>query len=339
MSEVVSFEKNSHELAIAVKTGKRELVTAVEVQKWLNSVSSGTLLFNSVVDSTHAQNALTNAKTNDIWVYPLATGIFGAIPGMCTGMVTDSNSLLPVIGLGIGGMATAIPVFFANLKFAKNSRILVNKMQSVQAQGLQAWLKSRYGILVTAPVLSAIANTLLVGITPRFTDTKNQRWIIKYSNNDSGWFVESEGTIIAAEAETVEATIVEIELPGESGVIFGNIESRLSMLKNYSFAAEISHNLLRIKEDVRQAVVSFRKLEALGEGESGESQLARVLSALNDELFVIIQQEAADVRNDLTVQGNYVLSRHLETGVHSAIRLEGRKAVDDTLDVALSKKD
>jgi hypothetical protein len=339
MSEVVPFEKNSHDLAIAVKTGKRELVTAVEVQKWLNSVSSGTLLFNSVMDSAQAQKALTDAKTSDIWVFPLATGIFGAIPGMGAGLVTDSQSLLPVIGLGIGGMIGSIPFFLANLKFAKNSRILVNKMQSVQAQGLQAWLKSRYGILVTVPVLSAIANTLLVGSAPRFTDTKNQRWIIKYSNNDSGWFVEPEGTIIAAEAETVEATIVEIELPGESGVIFGTIESRLSMLKNYSFAAEISHNLLRIKEDARQAVVSFRKLEALGEGESGESQLARVLSALNDELFAIIQQEAADVRNDLTVQGNYVLSRHLETGVHSAIRLEGRKAVDDTLDAVLSEKE
>jgi hypothetical protein len=338
MSEIMPTDEDLQVQAIDWTPGKYELISTGAVQEWLNSVSSGTSLFGSLLPKASAIHELTD-RTADKWAFTAILGSFGAVLGSIPGLIIDPTTWSSLIGAGAGVTLTAGSVLFAGSKVVNKTRIRSEKIKKVQAQGLQAWLKSRYGILVNIPVLTVLAYDSLLGRSSSFVDIKGQSWVMKYSEKDSGWFVEPEKSITADEAKTIEKVIVEAALPGELGVIFGSIESRLDLLKNYSFAAKTSHNLLRISEDARQAVVSFRKLEALGEGESGESQLVRVLSALNDELLAVIQQEAEDVRNDLTVQGNYVLSRHLETGVNSAIRLEGQKSVNATIDADLSEKE
>jgi hypothetical protein len=310
MSEIMPTDEDLQVQAIDWTPGKYELISTGAVQEWLNSVSSGTSLFGSLLPKASAIHELTD-RTADKWAFTAILGSFGAVLGSIPGLIIDPTTWSSLIGAGAGVTLTAGSVLFAGSKVVNKTRIRSEKIKKVQAQGLQAWLKSRYGILVNIPVLTVLAYDSLLGRSSSFVDIKGQSWVMKYSEKDSGWFVEPEKSI----------------------------ESRLDLLKNYSFAAKTSHNLLRISEDARQAVVSFRKLEALGEGESGESQLVRVLSALNDELLAVIQQEAEDVRNDLTVQGNYVLSRHLETGVNSAIRLEGQKSVNATIDADLSEKE
>jgi len=340
MSEIKLINKDSRSLDISIKSGKHELLSNSEAHAWLKEVASGKSLFTSVI-------SLNVSKRLEGEVYSGVTVGTGTMLGISLGLV---GAVIPATILNwdlltVSGVGTASLAFLGTIanrvssKYYKNFVRIWDELKHVEEQGLRSWLKARYDITLTKESSEALAEFLLRGHATDFVDIKEQPWVVKYSEEDKGWFVEPRKPSTIDEAKTVEKVIVETALPGESGVIFGSIELRLDTLKNYSFAAETSHNLLRIKEDVRQAVVSFRKLEALGEGESGESQLVRVLSALNDELLTVIQQEAEDVRNDLAVQGNYVLSRHLEAGVNSAIRLEGRKAVDDTLDVALSKKD
>lgn len=339
MSEIELVNNHSQSLAIAVKPGKHEIVSESDARAWLDEVSSGKNLFVSIVREEIAKKwwAATNSTEIKIFTangvgFGLLGGIIPAIPLHWDWITLGGVGIVGALSLGV--LANRI----SHRDFKKSKKIW-DKIKQVEERGFRYWLKARYDITLAEESSEEIVERLLLEYATNFIDLKGQPWVIKYSHEDKGWFVEPRKSSTVDEAKTIEKVIVEAALPGESGVIFGSIESRLNMLKNYSFAAETSHNLLRIKEDARQAIVSFRKLEALGEGESGENQLVRILSALNDELLAVIQQEAADVRNDLTVQGNYVLSRHLETGVHSAIRLEGQESVDATIDAGLSEKE
>lgn len=319
----------STDLVIApVHKGRKELVSASGVQAWLDEVSSGERLFTGVVPRgmDYGEN---------VWLNSTLAGSLGGLAGMlATGMVSAVGPVDLSIILGLFG-AGAATGFFGGLPFFKRNESRgqkrFNLILAIQRLGLQNWLKARYGLEVDEQTLNSIAYKSLHNyLAINFTDVSGRNWQVEYSDGRNKFAVvplevTSDREVRVVNADSVvsmKAEVVESPLPGEAGSLLSSVRSRLTALKALSLGVESSHVVKRVEEDIRQAVATFRKLESLGAGFDGVERLVFVLNALNDELRGLVDAEVLAAKEDLTVQGNYVKSRHLEASVSSRLSLE-----------------
>lgn len=326
MSEVVSMELATS----SMKRGRKELVSASGVQAWLEKMSSGEGSFTSIVPGRAARRASENNFAVSLVTTSIASTLVGAV----------TISALPLYGslnvLEIIGFVAATPLVVTGSAFpffkrsSSRQKLLWAQLQTVQSAGLAAWLKARYGLEVSEGTLGKVTEKILLGEYPIFADLSGGNWRVERSRVDNTIVVvpfedakDREKQVVRVVGRGAEADLVtKVELPGELGSLLAGVESRLSALKLLSLAVESSHVVKRVEEDLRQALLSYRKLDVLGASVEGSGQLAVVLGALSDELRGLVDAEVSAVKADLTVQGNYLKSRHLEASVSSRLSLE-----------------
>lgn len=337
MSEIVPVSNTvSTDLVVGTKPKSKYAVSRATAEAWLEEASFGKELFIPLV-SLRASQAVASEASVSVPSLSAQFGGLGALFGVMGGMFTmtaqvaashshhlaSGNLLDSLLFLGVPGVIAGLgSAPFISKSRAKHS-LLLNQLEAVHSQGLRSWLKARYGLVVTDEVLKqSVVGMLEDGSVPVFEDVSGREWVLRPSHADgSAWLVDQFVPTVDSEAVTVETVVDEVVLPGEAGVIYSSVMGRLAILSAYSLSAESSHNVKRVREDVRQAIVTFRKWEALGGDSSGEDKLVVVLSALNEELLAIVNHELATVGDDLTVQGNYLKSRQLESGIVSGLSM------------------
>lgn len=328
------------------RLNSKELAFKAEAQNWLKRMSLGVEKFSPLISSQKSQSLIAKSRfTNALarWTYPTAP--VGSFAGVATLLPMGKESLLsePTLApLILVGFTIGATVFIGAplSKFTQHrSRKKYTETHLIIQQGLKNWLKARYDIevneeqmekLMKYPILHAKAylnEASEYGID--FVDVNGRKWVFNTDKNKSeGWNVTAyEEKVIEKPVEPERATSLkelteEVVLPGEANAIFESISNRVAQLEQYSLETEASHNILRIVQDAREAVATYKKLDALGEAGTGLADLVEVLSILNEELLAIVRKEASDVRNDLLVQKSYLRSRQLESGLNPKLGLQ-----------------
>jgi hypothetical protein len=334
-SDLIPVSSSSEVSAIAVKPGKKELVSADVVASWLDVTSSGKELLSSVIPST-AQNfkgAQIKAETN-FAVIAINTGMFGLLSSIIGGFVGAGLNYSSLAGHGplnsvtyfsppaIAVVAGAASFYFPMRSVHRNSKKLWSQLMSVQSDGTRKWLQERYGVGVSDEVLMVLASDVLTDqdSTP-FADEKGQLWVLRRSS--SGLY-QVEPQQVAVEASEVpdgirQAPVVlsvgAAHLDGELGELGEKIDTRLAQLQKFALTVEESHVVSRTVGDARDAVAAFEWLQLLGAEESGTAYLLDVLRLLDSELEGIVQVKVSQETELLRSSQQKAIARQSEVGV------------------------
>jgi hypothetical protein len=328
------------------KPSKNEVIFRAGAQNWLKRMSLGVEQFSPLISSQKSQSLIAKSRFMHawaLWTYPTAP--VGSFAGVATLLpmgrefLLSEPSLIPLVIVGCTvGAIVLIGAPLSKLTQHRNRKKYA-ETHLINQQGLKNWLKARYGIevneeqmekLMKYPNLHAKAylrETSEYGID--FVDVNGRKWVFNTNKDKSkGWHVTAyketavEKPIESERVTSLKELTEEVALPGETNAIFESISSRIAQLEQYSLETEASHNILRIVQDTREAVATYKKLDALGEADTGLADLVEVLSILNEELLAIVRKEASDVRNDLLIQKDYLRSRQLESGLNPKLGLQ-----------------
>lgn len=305
----------------AQKKGK-ELISQAQAEDWLEKVSDGKELFVSVIPGS-IRRPLTNSFAVGTIAF-LGTSLIDLIPAIFIRALSgwtplDEPQQAMFLGLVLSpGLAVAAVSSLIASKGDKRRAAVWTAISEFEKQGLSAWLKARYGLTVSDGTLKDITEKVLFNEPSEFSDDRGKTWNLRNAVPDGSenvsWFVEEEQPAAVEEFVALEVSIAQVTLPSEAKTLHDSIQNRLDTLKAYSLSIESSHNVSRSEQETQQAILSYRKLEALGEEVSGYVELIEVLSAVNEDLLAVIKREAKDVKTQLAVQGQYLRMRQVDSG-------------------------
>jgi hypothetical protein len=330
------------------KPSSKEITFRTEAQNWLDRMSLGVEKFSPLISSQKSQSLIAKSRFANalaLWTYPTAP--MGTFTGLATlismgrEFLLSELALVPLVLVGCTVGATALIGVPLSKLTQRKSRKKYAETHLINQQGLKNWLKARYGIevneeqmeeLMKYPTLHANAYLYLRETSEYnidFVDVDGRKWVFNTDKDKSeGWHVTPykekavKKPIKSEQTTSLKEITEEVVLPGEANAIFGSISNRVAQLEQYSLETEASHNILRIVQDTREAIATYKKLDALGEADTGLADLVEVLSILNEELLAIVRKEASDVRNDLLIQKDYLRSRQLESGLNPKLGLQ-----------------
>jgi hypothetical protein len=286
----------STELVVPVQKKGKELIFQDQVKAWLETVSAGKELFVSVVPSNVRRKYPNSFSVGFIaWIGVTGMDLVGeVVMRLHSGWTPlDETQQAVFSGMVFGpAFAAAIVSSWIAHKGDKRTAAIWDSVVEFEKQGLSAWLKARYGLIVSDETLKEMAEKILSNQATQFSDDEGSIWVLRDTPPDAAgnvsWFVEEQQLTVVEEPAMLEASVVEVVLPGEAKTLHDSILNRLDVLKAYSLSVESSHNVSRSEQEARQAILSYRKLEALGEGAHGYAELVDVLSAVNEDLLAIV---------------------------------------------------
>jgi hypothetical protein len=335
-SDLIPVNSSSEVAAIAVKAGKKEVVSANAVASWLESAASGKELLSSVLPSTvkkrySGANIVGWTDVKEVVVFSSIFGVLFSFFGAGVGGVLNSHHIAvgepasvstvvwPILVTAVtGGFSFYVPT---RIKVSK-CQALWNKLMPIQSDGTRKWLQERYGVAVSDEVLTVLASNVLTNqdSTP-FADVEGQLWVLR--KNSAGLYqVEPQQVDVkASEAPDgirqapVVLSVGAAHLDGELGQLGEKIDTRLAQLQKFALTMEESHVVSRTVGDARDAVAAFERLQLLGAEESGTTYLLDVLRLLDSELESIVQVKVSQETELLRAGKQKAIARQSEVGV------------------------
>jgi hypothetical protein len=325
--------KSSQEIApIAVKSGKKEVVSEEQVASWLEDAASGEYALFSVVPSDvrkKNQGVTMHQKMTEASFENVTLGVLSGLTGgllscaMFAIAVNIDPSSLPFstfFEFLLGGASVLGTSSYAFHQFSKKRyRALWNKVMAVQSDGIHAWLDARYGIQVSDNVAEKLATQVLIEtyiIRSEFQDMNGRFWVLRFDKSVKGFLVEPkpvEVKEVEAPARIRQAPVILSvgagHLAGEAGKLGKHIDLRLAQLSRFALTVEESHGVARAVEDAREAVAGFERLELLGAGKNGLDRLTGILSLLDGELNAILQAKITEEDRALIARQQSVEAR------------------------------
>jgi hypothetical protein len=309
-SDLIPVSSSSEVPAIAVKTGKKELVSTDAVASWLESAASGKELLSSVIPSTvkkryRGENIVGWTDVKEVVVFSSIFGVLFSFFGAGVGGALNahhiavgepasvSTAVWPILVTAVtGGFSFYVPT---RIKTSK-CQALWNKLIPIQSEGIRKWLEARYGVSSSDEVLTVLASGMLTNQdSVPFADVEGRLWVLR--KNSSGLYqVEPQQVAVAASEAPdgirqapVTLSVGAAHLDGELGQLGERIDARLTQLQKFALTVEESHVVSRTVGDARDAVAAFERLQLLGVAESGSTYLLDVLRLLDSELEGIVQ--------------------------------------------------
>jgi len=335
-SDLIPVSGSSEVSAIAVKLGKKELVSADAVASWLDTASSGKELLSSVIPSTvkkryRGENIVEWTDEKGLVLYASGLGLFTSFLGMFIGSALNYPHMVAHESLNVfsyavptlitavaGGLSYYVPI---RMTISKN-QALWNRLMVVQSEGTRKWLQERYGVTVSDEVLTVLASGVLTNQNSvPFADSEGKLWVLRRSSSGA-YQVEPQQVIVeASEAPEgirqapVVLSVGVAHLDSELGQLGEKIDTRLAQLQKFALTVEESHVVSRTVGDARDAVAAFERLQLLGAEESGSAYLLDVLRLLDSELESIVQVKVSQETELLRAGKQKAIARQVEVGV------------------------
>lgn len=337
--DMVAMNNNSQEIVpIAVKDGKKEVVSSEVLTSWWEETSSGSAGLTSVVPSQVHQkyrfrNLTESPNPMSLKDCAQATAVFGGVgmissmfvcgiayaiePSLSSSLVFNVSAVSSTTLLGAVGW---IPFFIPALK--KQASVW-HQLKEVQSRGTRAWLAARYGIEVSDSTLNKLAEFILLGSTSvMFTDVSKQLWTLRTSPGSAGFLVQPRTVVLEKVATRTQFSQAPIrvsvgvkDLPLEAQSVVDQVDARLSQLHQFALTPEEAHVVARAVKDAQEAVLTFEQLRILGAEASGVAQLVDVMNILLSELESIAIGKAVEVSERLAAQQALVNTRQSGVGV------------------------
>jgi hypothetical protein len=335
-SDLTPVNSSSEVAAIAVKPGKKELVSTDAIASWLESAASGKALLSSVIPSTVKKkysglNILAWTDGKGLAMHSSVLGLFASIIGGIIGARLNyphmvayepinpfSFGLPPLITALAGGLSFYVP---ARITVSKN-QTLWSQLMPVQSEGTRKWLQTRYGVAVSDEVLAVLASNVLTNQdSVPFADVEGRLWVLRRSSSGSYQVEPQQVAVQTSEAPDgirqapVVLSVGAAHLDGELGELGEKIDTRLAQLQKFALTVEESHVVSRTVGDARDAVAAFERLQLLGAAESGSTYLLDVLRLLDSELEGIVQVKVSQETELLRAGKQKAIARQSEVGV------------------------
>lgn len=312
----VATNTGSQNKLVALKKGRKELVSQDAISSWLEEAQSGKSLLSPVIPfsadgaqlEVEAQGMSTGTKSTYAAVLGAQGAILTAMGCWVANAVMASASLshiLPIwfdvsaiaAGAGLSGFGS---YFFMSSN--KKDKALWNTCLNVQSEGLRSWLWARYQVEVSDEALAVAAVDMLKHKeTISLLDSNDRNWVLRL--NIEKWNYQLEPRKIEVKPVHQETSLQQAPvtiavgasfLPESAQKVVDSIDIRLSQLHKFALSTEQAHVVSRTVEDAREAVAAFERLDALGAGESGLERLTSILSLLDGELEKIVQVRIAE---------------------------------------------
>lgn len=334
MSKTIAVVNNgSQQIAISsMKLGKKEVVSDERVSSWLEESSSGEAPLTSILPVTanlkhsgkhiHFASGKYEREASDGFILVI-TGAIGAIVGtMVASVFMEVQEAIPgfMVLLGSVGIGTGLGAFgwrpFVQA-YSSSYAILWSKLMSVQSQGMQAWLETRYNIQVTAEVLQEMATFVLRNdSTIPFTDVNGQLWMLGIDQKIGKYVVEPQQASLEV-ADTpalmsqapVTVSVGVKDLPVEVQSVVDLVDARVAQLHQFALTTEEAHIVSRAIKDAQEAVMTFEQLRILGAEASGVVQLVNVMKVLLSELECVAKKKATEASERLASRQALVNAR------------------------------
>lgn len=311
---MVAMNTGSQDELVALKQGRKELVSQDAISSWLEEAQSGKSLLAPVIPSTVDGSQLKldtqEMSTGMISGYAITVGSQGAVFGLIGSWIANAalashSSLsgwsvlsIAAAGAGLFGGGSFLLMRFGN----KKGKLLWDTCLRIQSEGLRPWLQTRYQVKVVNEVLTAIAEGMLQGKKAiSFSDADKHNWILRLAKNKHSYQLEpapidakTDVQVTSLQQAPVKIVVGTSSLPATAQTVIDSIDTRLSQLHKFALSTEQSHVVARTVEDAREAVAAFERLDALGAGESGLERLVSILGLLDGELEKIVQVRIAE---------------------------------------------
>jgi len=250
-----------------------------------------------------------------------ATGI--PLLGVGFLLISGLSDLLWIpTALGVTSIA-AVGAGFIRNRYDRDALELVY----MTLENLVEWASQRYNVELD-PTASEIFSLLWADESITVVDIKGKEYILhRYENGSYG--LTSKKTKIAVKKSASKEFDMEDKLKinslqHDSKRLAQNILDNIHLLDTRELNIERTHAVKRVTNDLKQLVQFNKNLRSLGRVAQEEDNVA-ILSALNEELKLIIDSEANDINSQIRVQKSYVKDRKFF-------------ATESTLNLALTPK-
>jgi hypothetical protein len=321
---MVAMNTGSQNELVALKRGRKEIVSQNNLNSWLEEARSGKNLISTVLlagmkKKNYGIGDVLEREAEPVskaaaWAYSSPMALFGALSGFGGSWVINASSMvntsttLPVsfgeaISVSLIGAAVLGSGFFSWLWSAsKKDKAIWDNVVYAQSDGLRAWLHTRHDIIVSDEILQKVAIAMLkFQRSISFMDVDGHKWVLRVRDSGDRYQLEpapidvkTDVQVTSLQQAPVKIVVGTSSLPEPAQKIIDSIDVRLSQLHKFALSTEQSHVVARSVEDAREAVAAFERLDALGAGASGLERLVSILSLLDRELERIVQSRIAE---------------------------------------------
>lgn len=246
------------------------------------------------------------------------------------------NPILAVVGVAIFG-AGIIGVIIAyafgynpgQKKRDKKYKPIYDAILEKNFQAFLNWAKTRYNVIVDVESIPEqnlknlkLTFSGLCSLENRFAwvkDTMGKTYLIRQNNEKEYYLVEETNdemptTVILTEVKNSDANRAgkDVELfVGETQSLWNALQSRLVTVENFGLSVENAHVIQRIQNDCTELTSNIYKLSKLNTKPDFD-ELEKALIGLNQEVQDVIDDEATQVKKEITKTTDWIAVRNLQ---------------------------